>query len=178
MPGEPGVPGEEPGEEPDEEPEGETFGRFPDGVPSLPGLEVPALASLRPGGRAPLMRGGRTGGFSATAVGENVAPHVRGPVICVCPSGAQSPTNPMNVKPASALGCNSTGTPSGYLTEQIDPFEPQMRSTASMVPPVGTGAIVRTCVVTAGGTGIDSKVAPHVRATVIAVRPPGAQSPV
>jgi hypothetical protein len=42
---------------------------------------------------------------------------------------------------------------------------------------VGTGAIVNTCVAGGAATGIDSNVAPQVRGTVIAVRPPGAQSP-
>ena len=114
----------------------------------------------------------------ATAVGENVAPQVRGPVICVCPSGAQSPTNPMNVKPASAVGCNSTGTPSGWLAEQTDPLVPQMISTPSMVPPVGTGAIVSSCVVAGATAATGAKVAPQVRGAVMTVRPPGAQSPV
>ena len=120
------------------------------------------------------------GGADTSAVGENVALQVRGTVICVCPSGTQSPTNPMNVKPGSAVGCSSTGTPSGWLAEQTDPFVPQMMSTPSSVPPVGTGAIVNSCVAPAGGPAAAAltNVAPQVRGAVMIVRPPGAQSPV
>jgi hypothetical protein len=37
------------------------------------------------------------GAFDTTEVSEKVALQVRGPIICVWPNGAQSPTNPMNV---------------------------------------------------------------------------------
>ena len=49
----------------------------------------------------------------SSAFGENFALQIRGAVICVWPIGAQSPVKPMNVKPASAVGWSSTGTPSG-----------------------------------------------------------------
>jgi hypothetical protein len=83
----------------------------------------------------------------------------------------------MNVKPASAVGCSSTGTPSGWLAEQTDPFVPQRISTPSSVPPTGTGAMVSACVATFASTGIGSNVAPQVRAAFMIIRPPGAQSP-
>ena len=44
------------------------------------------------------------GGFDTSEVSENVALQVRGPIICVWPNGAQSPTNPMNVYSGSAVG--------------------------------------------------------------------------
>ena len=107
-------------------------------------------------------------------------PHVRGPVICVWPSGMQSPTNPMKVNPGSAVGCSSTGTPSGCFAEQTEPFVPHRMSMPSSVPPAGTGEIVSVCV---GATVVPSviaasKLAPHVRAAFMIMRPPGAQSPV
>src|SRR5580765_1580354 len=89
-----------------------------DAVPPVPppgSVGVGELGFPRPPGGAPL--GPAVRGMvlvvaaAISAVGENFALQMRGAVICVWPIGAQSPEKPMNVKPASAVGWSSTGTP-------------------------------------------------------------------